>query len=168
MSIKARSPLLSILWLAATCVFARGAEATTLAAWVMRTVQMMPGHGLVRLWSIAALAAAAFLVGGIAKADPLATWVELTGLNGQASIRAIVKNTDQCPTLSGGVRMKIRAEPADLFASVRVCEAMVAGGTKNIQLGGKKLPLPGRHIRKIVVLGDTGCRETAYQNSEVR
>jgi hypothetical protein len=165
MSIKARSPLLSILWLAAACVFARGAEATTLAVWVMRTVQMMPGYGRVRLWSIAALAAAAFLVAGSAKADPLATWVELTGL-GQASIRAIVKNTDQCPTLSGGVRMKIRAEPADLFASVRVCEAMVAGGTKNIQLGGEKLPLPGRHIRKIVVLGDTGCRETAYQTQK--
>jgi hypothetical protein len=52
---------------------------------------------------------------------------------------------------------------APLFGSVRVCEKVVAGGTKNIQLGGKTLPLPGQNIRKIVVLGDTGCRETTQK-----
>lgn len=112
-----------------------------------------------RLWSVAALAATS-LMPPAAHADTLATWVELIGKKGEASIRAIVSGTDQCPVLTGGPQMKVRADPdgANGLFPVRICEAVIAPGTRDVQLDGKALPLPRKDIRRIVVFGDTGCR----------
>jgi predicted phosphodiesterase len=114
----------------------------------------------VPLLSISAVVGVALISPGSAAADTLASWVQLIGSKGEASIRVIVNNTDPCPTLSGGPQMKVRAEPDTLFSDVRVCEAVVPAGTKDVQLDGKTLPLSPKEIRKVVVFGDTGCRLT--------
>jgi hypothetical protein len=50
---------------------------------------------------------------------------------------------------------------------VTVCEAMLPSGAKRAAVDGVKLPVPKRDVRRIVVIGDTGCRlkasDKAYQ-----
>ncbi len=41
---------------------------------------------------------------------------------------------------------------------VNVCEAQVPPATRRLMLGARRLPLPVRNVRRIVVIGDTGCR----------
>jgi len=50
---------------------------------------------------------------------------------------------------------------------VTVCEAMLPTGAKRAVVDGVRLPVPKREVRRIVVIGDTGCRlkaaDQAYQ-----
>lgn len=71
-----------------------------------------------------------------------------------------------CPTLrlEPGARpleMKVRAKPDSDFP-VLVCEAMIPEGTRGAHLETIRLPIPEKMTRKVVVLGDTGCRIKAY------
>jgi predicted phosphodiesterase len=61
--------------------------------------------------------------------------------------------------------MRTRSDPAASLGNVnkaafpvRVCEAPVPLGTVTLLLDGRPLPVPQREPRRIVVLGDTGCR----------
>jgi len=51
---------------------------------------------------------------------------------------------------------------------VLVCETIVRAGVRDLRFGGRPLPLPPAIARRIVVLGDTGCRikqaDQAYQD----
>lgn len=84
-------------------------------------------------------------------------WVEL-GPSG--AIARLVTTGTSCPALqldSGAVPMRERAEPATKFP-VRVCEAELPAGARSASIEGQALPLPVAHPRRVVVLGDTGCR----------
>ena len=100
---------------------------------------------------------------------PLAAWTQW-GPQG-LEVRAVVGSATQCPDLSvdGAVRpMRVRAEPSSepivsdnrAFAAkfdVRSCTASVPVGAK-LSLGDQSLPMAGKSVRRIVMLGDTGCR----------
>lgn len=121
---------------------------------------------------------AAAILAGCATAplppDVLSTWVVL-GEDGAATARVITAAT-ACPTLDidgRPVPMAVRAAPATIAQRptasspadskpsafpVLACEAPLPAGTQKAALAGIELPLPGHEARRIVVIGDTGCR----------
>lgn len=86
----------------------------------------------------------------------------------EASVRAIVNQDRACPELQSGNRllqMRVRAEPGPSTLTkkaaefpVRVCEAKAPQGQTSMSVEGTALPVPKGEIRRIVILGDTGCR----------
>ncbi len=92
------------------------------------------------------------------------------------SIARVLNNDDHCPAilLDGHARaMRERAAPRVIPARarafdqttipaaafpLRVCETEVARGVRRAAVEGIPLPLPRAIIRRIVVIGDTGCR----------
>jgi calcineurin-like phosphoesterase family protein len=96
---------------------------------------------------------------GPATGPALRTWVEMGPAGALA--RAIVSTPGAgCPQLAAGgksIPMSARAEPSADFA-VLVCEAAIPPDAREARIGGTALPLPPRQIRKVAVLGDTGCR----------
>jgi hypothetical protein len=109
-----------------------------------------------------------------ARAAPLSTYV-LVGPEGQPIARAVTAEA-ACPdiTVDGQTApMTLRAAPAVLplrtTASapedskpaafpVTVCERRLPPDVRRASIAGQALPLPPREIRRIVVIGDTGCR----------
>ncbi|WBS02595.1 hypothetical protein OU994_30910 [Pseudoduganella sp. SL102] len=68
------------------------------------------------------------------------------------SVRAAPATIAQRPTASGPADSKPSAFP------VLACEAPLPAGTQRAALAGTPLPLPQHEARRIVVIGDTGCR----------
>ena len=99
-----------------------------------------------------------------------ALWVEL-GPDGIAIARAITVD-DACPTMTLDTfttLMQVRAQPAPPDFTEMVCEMALPPGTTFAAVAGQALPLPVLHPRRIVVIGDTGCRladgrRPEYQN----
>lgn len=85
-------------------------------------------------------------------------WVEL-GPSGQTEVRVIVDSPQGCPAIminGASEAMKLR-EP--IPAGLRpVCEFALLFGVKTASVNGQTLALPRKNPRKIVVIGDTGCR----------
>jgi Calcineurin-like phosphoesterase len=54
--------------------------------------------------------------------------------------------------------MEERAAPGPLDYAVRTCEARLPRRAKRVALAGQRLPPPADRPRRIVVVGDTGCR----------
>jgi len=97
------------------------------------------------------------------------------GPDGAAVVRAITPSAT-CPSLAidgvatpmalrraaGTVAQRPSVTPAALSKSaafpVTTCELAIPPGTKRVMLAGRDLPLPRAASRRIVVLGDTGCR----------
>ena len=103
-----------------------------------------------------ALAAALLLWPGAALAAP--AWVEMTGVGAEA--RVVTTTAAACPklTIEGRrVAMRPRAAPTADFPD-RVCAAAIPPGTRRIDLGEERLPAPRPLPRRLVILGDTGCR----------
>ena len=96
-------------------------------------------------------------------AAPLRTWVEI-GAEG-AVVRAIVTDPQAaCPDIeiedefvSRTYRMQVRSSPQPNF-EILICEANLRQGTRSAAIGGTKVPVPPRQLKKIAVIGDTGCR----------
>ena len=89
-------------------------------------------------------------------------WVEL-GPGGSAQVRAITEATG-CPTLlvDGGARpMQIRASADGGSFPVTVCEAPLPAGARSAAVAGHPVPVPMPFPRRILVVGDTGCRMEA-------
>ncbi|MEJ5999283.1 metallophosphoesterase family protein [Paucibacter soli] len=104
----------------------------------------------------------------------------LQGIDDQAWVQAVAggwmvrANTAaaNCPTLSwegGALPMRLRAAPATLPArkqrdgkpavfSRRSCELEVPAGARALRVGSQALRAPLAEPRRIVLLGDTGCR----------
>jgi hypothetical protein len=98
---------------------------------------------------------------------------------GGRAVARVVTGAVRCPVLQvGGAEQPMQtrvaadavvrpgqAKPADFR---RVCEAPLAPGASSARVGGRSLPLPVAEPRRIVVIGDTGCRikaaEQAYQD----
>lgn len=106
--------------------------------------------------------------------QPEAAFVVL-GENGAPVARAITAAA-ACPsmTLDGApramdVRVPLQAIPArpgkaqPASSAVTTCEAPLPAGVKEVRVAGRTLPLPVAEPRKIVVLGDTGCRLKGHE-----
>jgi hypothetical protein len=90
----------------------------------------------------------------------IAAWVQYT-VDG---VEARVVSTGDCPRVridGRTVEMWERAQPTYAHPNT-VCAAEIPAGTRSIRVSGKRLPAPTRkRTRRIVVMGDTGCRLSA-------
>lgn len=85
-------------------------------------------------------------------------WVQL-GPGGAAAVRALALE-GTCPdlTVDGAARpMAVRAAAGPGFP-VAVCEAGLPAGASAVTVAGRGLRLPTANPRRMLVLGDTGCR----------
>jgi hypothetical protein len=88
----------------------------------------------------------------------LSAWLQYAA-DGKPHARAVVSDA-ACPSVSADgrdVAMQRRAGKANGFADT-VCDASVPVEAKHVRVGERELPAPAREPRRIVVLGDTGCR----------
>ncbi len=100
-------------------------------------------------------------------------WVQAVAGPGWA-VRAITGDA-ACPTMTwaeGSAPMLQRSEPGEeppppgnkqperkpTTFSLRACEAAWPAGAVRVQVGDVTLPAPVAEVRRIVVMGDTGCR----------
>ena len=105
-------------------------------------------------------ALATLLIAGSGSAAELpAPWVELAA-NGELSVRAVVAPGAPCPPVSGdGVTLAAsRRGPPDGKFPVEVCEAPAPATVARLAVGGIAVPTLPATARRIVVIGDTGCR----------
>jgi hypothetical protein len=101
--------------------------------------------------------------GAGAAPSPLAAYVllgEAPGGEPAALARVIVGSGQGCPELTGGgaaVAMGKRLNPHGF--EVDVCEAAVPFGRRfTVGHGGPALPVARREVRRVAVVGDTGCK----------
>jgi hypothetical protein len=125
-----------------------------------------------------------------ASAGPGAAWASvlssmvLMGADGVAQAR-VITDLAACPAIKINGRMRVMrrragperlalrptlSDPALSKASdfpVAVCEAVLPPGARDVRVVGRRLPTPRPLVRRIVVIGDTGCRlkaaDAAYQ-----
>jgi hypothetical protein len=131
----------------------------------------------------AGLAAALAVAAPAARAADFAAMV-LMGPDG-AAVARVETDAAACPSIridGRARRMSLRAAPADLplrptvstpelskpsAFPIRACEARLPRGARRIVVAGRSLPAPKPLVRRIVVIGDTGCRlkaqDKAYQ-----
>jgi hypothetical protein len=88
----------------------------------------------------------------------ISRWVQM-GPGGLAEARAITRSST-CPAASFdgvAVAMQPRAAPDAKF-SVLVCSVSLPATLQHLTVGGDPLPVPKSAPRRILVIGDTGCR----------
>ena len=136
--------------------------------------RLLAGSIAVTLASLAGCAGQAPRATPGAAPEPLPAWVELSSA---PIARAVVPAGAGCPGLvvDGQPQpMSLRAAAAivarrptandpggpakPLAFPVDVCEAGIAPGARSLRLGDRTLPAVATEPRRIVVLGDTGCR----------
>ncbi|HEX7819052.1 MAG TPA: metallophosphoesterase [Sphingobium sp.] len=131
----------------------------------------------------------AALAGGETSPRPLAFFTLMSDHGPVA--RAIMDGGDACPVLATKgdgddhgdgktIAMVMRAEPANLPLRptkstienskpsrfpVRVCEADLPLRARTASIAGHALPLPAARVRRIIIIGDTGCRIKASDNA---
>ncbi len=102
----------------------------------------------------------------VVNAQPVAAspivWVEL-GPAGAIIARAITTDPT-CPQITLGPTiqpMEVRAQPSPPDYPVLVCETTIPAGVASASVAGQALPLPKPSPKRIVVIGDAGCRLSA-------
>jgi hypothetical protein len=117
----------------------------------------LPAHGL--QW-IALLLTALFAgLGPAAAADAPIAWVQFAA-DGGLAVRAVVGQNESCPAVTsdkGNVVTQLRGAPTGAFP-IQVCEALLPANTAGIAVAGRALPSVPAAVRRIAVIGDTGCR----------
>jgi hypothetical protein len=87
--------------------------------------------------------------------------IRFDGMDVQMDVRVAAETLPLRPTRSAPVDSKPSVFP------VLTCEKEIPPDTRRAMIGGVSLPLPKSEIKRIVVIGDTGCRlkksESAYQ-----
>jgi Calcineurin-like phosphoesterase len=86
-------------------------------------------------------------------------WVEL-GADGALSVRAVVARGRACPPVTAdgvAVASRVRGAPDGAFP-VQVCEARAPAATARLAIAKSALPVLPVTVRRIAILGDTGCR----------
>jgi hypothetical protein len=86
-------------------------------------------------------------------------WVELDA-GGALSVRAVVPPGAACPqvTADGAVLPSVERGQATADFPVQVCEARAPLKTARLSADGTALPSLPPAVRRVVVIGDTGCR----------
>jgi hypothetical protein len=131
--------------------------------------------------AVIALAMLAFPALAQSTVSPIAAYM-LLGPDGQRIARVVTEIKD-CPALfvdGKVVEMQVRVPagtaPLRITASkpefskpsafpATVCDALIARGAKDVSVHGRPIPLPPKTIKRIVVIGDTGCRIKAADNA---
>src|SRR5262245_21706595 len=85
--------------------------------------------------------------------------IELDGVARAMSVRARPGVEPQRPTISPPEASKPSAFP------VLVCEAAIPAGVARATVAGRALPLPKADPKRIVVIGDSGCRIKVTDNA---
>ena len=107
----------------------------------------------------AAAVLALLLSAAAAQAQVRSAWVQLTGQGAEA--RAVVAGA--CPTaLIDGQPAAMRPRAAASAQFPTVCSLAVPAFARTVSVGDQTLAAPGRDIRRIVIMGDTGCRVTTF------
>jgi len=86
------------------------------------------------------------------------SWVQ-AGPNNTVIARVITKKVN-CPDIridGEKFEMDVRSEPSSDFP-VLVCEFTIPDGTESASVNGRHLPMFKENTKRIVVIGDTGCR----------
>ena len=137
------------------------------------------------LFAFALLGGCAQTAMGPAGSDPIEAAFVVLGVDGQAVARVITRAA-QCPVLTvddAAQPMTVRAAaravpqrptrsaPAESKPSafpVRVCDALLGARAIRASVAGHALPAPRPNPKRIVVIGDTGCRlkssDAAFQS----
>ena len=132
-------------------------------------------HPLSRAGALAALALLAGCASLSPQRPPEAAFVVL-GEDGAPVARAVT-SAPSCPAIEidgGATTMAVRAPfgaiplrgkehsasplPDVVSKPVLSCETAIPAGSTHVSVAGQALPLPHAEIRRIVVIGDTGCR----------
>ncbi|QXK92174.1 metallophosphoesterase [Neoehrlichia mikurensis] len=101
------------------------------------------------------------------KADVLFVWSQVVS-NNNLSVRAIISAEDDCPKINVDSkirRMSVRALPVYNKSAVfnnKVCEAVISNTAKIIKVNTNIVPAIPNKIKKIAIIGDTGCRISLY------
>lgn len=85
--------------------------------------------------------------------------ISIDGRRRDMALRATPATLPLRPTISPPEQSKPSAFP------VRICERWVPGGTHRATVGNVRAPLVNTPIRRIVVIGDTGCRLKATEKA---
>ncbi|MCM8595858.1 metallophosphoesterase, partial [Accumulibacter sp.] len=130
-------------------------------------------------WRRPAIAASLVVLAGCVtppngRIPPLAGWTQLAP-DGRTSLRAVVTAGSECPSASvdgqpqalaeraratsGEEVGKLRDNPAYRPAfPVTACELTLPASARQASVAGRLVPMPRDAVRRIVVVGDTGCR----------
>jgi predicted phosphodiesterase len=94
-----------------------------------------------------------------ARAELPGPWVQFAA-DGSLSVRQIVDTGAACPSVEADGKSVAIAKrgAADAAFPADVCEASAPVATAKLSVAGKSLPVVPGQIKRIVVLGDTGCR----------
>lgn len=91
-------------------------------------------------------------------ATPLSAWVQI-GAGGRAQVRVVVAAAAPCPGIEiDAVSQPLARRIAGDEAFPTVCQRTLPASARRVTLGGRSLPLPATRPRRILILGDTGCR----------
>ena len=99
------------------------------------------------------------LISVSADAKPLFVWSQVVG-NDQLSIRAVISEKEQCPMVKVDGKelgMDVRALPLEDLFNDKVCELLVSQSADEVSIDDMQVPVISKKIRKIAVIGDTGC-----------
>ncbi len=104
------------------------------------------------------IGALALWAGTAAAADLPGAWVEYAA-DGGVEIRAVTAPGAACPAVEadGLILPSAPRGTEDAAFPVQVCTARAAAPVR-IRVAGLPAPVPPRDLRRIVVIGDTGCR----------
>lgn len=118
------------------------------------------------------VAVAASVSAASGRSSPIvAAWTQL-GPSNRQDARVVVSGGD-CPMLSlrsargkSSVRMDVRADFGSngLAFTDKVCQAEMPAGTTEASVPGHRLPLASKELRRIALLGDTGCANKKGQD----
>jgi len=86
------------------------------------------------------------------------TWV-LLGPERDAIARTVLSGSEPCPQIVlDGRSSPMRARTPAPAGFPPLCEAAIPPGTRAASVNAQALPLPAASFKRIVVIGDTGCR----------
>lgn len=98
-----------------------------------------------------------WLAGKAASADLIHQWVQL-GPGSEVIVRAVTR-APACPALEiDGQVVPMTHRAATEHYPAQVCERRLPRSSRRIVLDGRALPVLTSEVRRIAVIGDTGCR----------
>jgi hypothetical protein len=101
-----------------------------------------------------------------AQTQPGFAWTEMTG--NKAEVRAIVPAGSVCPAaIVDGHKLSLQKralpeQPKPGFPDT--CQTTLPANVKRITLNKQRLPIPHSNVKRMLIIGDTGCRVTESED----